>query len=254
MNTPVVPSMLAPAGASTSENVSVCAGMSVSLAVAVNVCGASSGVVAPACTSATAGAVFASVTVSVMAASVAATPSLTRTVNGWLPGPCDSLGVQVNTPVEPSMLAPAGASTSENVSVCAGRSASLADAVNVNAASSGIVAEAGTPDSTGAELTSFTVTVIGTSTLAIPSGRRTLRRRGPRSPLDVMLNPSVNGLALARSDASPPANPSETRTENVKLPGPCASLGVQANAPLIESMLAPTGAPASENRSGCGGW
>jgi hypothetical protein len=66
-----------------------------------------------------------------MAASALAVPSLTRTANGWLPGPCASVGVQVNTPVEPSMEAPAGAPTSENVSVFAGRSVSVAVAVNV---------------------------------------------------------------------------------------------------------------------------
>jgi hypothetical protein len=52
-------------------------------------------------------------------------------MNGYVPGPCASVGIQVNTPVVPSMDAPAGASTSENVSVFAGRSASVAVAVNV---------------------------------------------------------------------------------------------------------------------------
>jgi hypothetical protein len=82
VNTPVVPSMLAPAGAPTSENVSPCAGRSGSVAVAVNAYGACSGMVALAGTSAIAGARFASVTSSVIAASAFAVPSLTRTVNG----------------------------------------------------------------------------------------------------------------------------------------------------------------------------
>ena len=48
------------------------------------------------------------------------------------------------------MLAPVGAPTSENVSAWAGRSASVAVAVNVYGANSGTVAVGGTPASTGA--------------------------------------------------------------------------------------------------------
>ena len=48
-------------------------------------------------------------TVKLIAASVLVTPSLTRTVNGYTPGPCVSLGVHVNTPVAASMAkAPVG--------------------------------------------------------------------------------------------------------------------------------------------------
>jgi hypothetical protein len=57
-----VPSIVAPGGAPTSENVSVCAGTSLSVAVAVNVYGDSSGIVALAGTFAIAGAAFTSVT------------------------------------------------------------------------------------------------------------------------------------------------------------------------------------------------
>src|SRR5262245_24713255 len=99
---------------------------------------------------------FTSCTVRVIAASVFATASETRTVNEYTPGPCTSLGVQLNTPLEEPMLAPSGAPTSENVSVCPGTSASVALAVNPYATSSGIVAEPGTPDSTGAAFTSST--------------------------------------------------------------------------------------------------
>jgi hypothetical protein len=73
--------MVAPAGAPTSENVNVFAGRSGSVAVAVNVYGASSAIVAAAGTSAIAGAALASVTSSVVTASAFAVPSLTRTVN-----------------------------------------------------------------------------------------------------------------------------------------------------------------------------
>src|SRR6185436_5540269 len=147
-------SIAAPAGAPTSENVSVCAGVSLSVAVAVNVYGASSGTVAVAGTFASTGAVLPSMTVIEIGADELVTPSLTLTLNGYEPGPCASVGVQLNTPVEPSMVAPAGAPTNENVSVCAGRSASVAVAVNVYGASSGTVAEGGTPARTGATLAS----------------------------------------------------------------------------------------------------
>jgi hypothetical protein len=79
--------MPAPAGAPTSENVRVWAGRSLSVAVAVNVYGETSGIVAAAGTPARTGAAFTSLTVSVMAASEFTTPSLTRTVNGYEPGP-----------------------------------------------------------------------------------------------------------------------------------------------------------------------
>src|SRR6185369_10023564 len=117
--------------------------------------------VALAGTLAIAGAAFTSVTVSVIAASAFVTPSLTRTVNGYVPGPCASVGVQVNTPVVPSIAAPGGADTSENVSVCAGTSVSVAVAVNVYAESSGIVALAGTLAIVGEVFVSTTVSVIG---------------------------------------------------------------------------------------------
>src|SRR6266513_3070582 len=86
------------------------------------------------------GAALPSVTVSVIAASVFVTPSLTRTLNGNVPGPWASVGVQVNTPLVAPMLAPAGPLGSEKLSVCVGTSESVAVAVNVYAASSGIVA------------------------------------------------------------------------------------------------------------------
>src|SRR6185369_261783 len=123
--------MAAPGGALTSENVSACAGRSASVAVAVNVYAASSGIVADAGTFAITGAAFASVTVRLIEASEFAVPSLTRTVNGYVPGPCASVGVHENAPVLELMDAPVGAAISENVSVCAGRSASVALAVKV---------------------------------------------------------------------------------------------------------------------------
>src|SRR6185503_7826277 len=106
--------------------------------------------VAVAGTPASTGAAFVSVTVMLIGDDVLVTPSLTLTLNGYEPGPCASVGVQLNTPVEPSMLAPVGAPVSENDRVCAGRSASVDVAVNVYGASSGIVAVGGTPASTGA--------------------------------------------------------------------------------------------------------
>src|SRR6266516_5911910 len=130
--------------------------------------------VALAGTPASTGAALVSVTVRVIAASVLATPSETRTVNGYEAGPCASVGVHENTPLVAPMLAPAGPLTSENVSVCTGRSESVAVAVNVYAASSGIVAVAGTPANTGATFVLVTVSVMPASVFVTPSDTRTV--------------------------------------------------------------------------------
>src|SRR5712671_3915523 len=110
--------------------------MSLSVALAVNVYGANSSIVTKLGTPLNTGASLTSSTVIVIDASVWVTPSDTRTVNGYEPGPCASLGVQVNSPVIASMLAPVGAPTRLNVSVCAGMSLSVALAVNVYGANS----------------------------------------------------------------------------------------------------------------------
>src|SRR5262245_1815950 len=127
--------MAAPEGAPTRENVTVWAGVSASVAVAVNVYGTSSGMVTVAGTPPTTGARFTSFTwmeIVVVSASGGVPLSVTRTVAVKSPGPCDSVGVQVKTPVPGSIAAPAGApASSENVNDWAGRSASLAVAVNV---------------------------------------------------------------------------------------------------------------------------
>ena len=159
--------MLAPVGASTRLYVSVFAGMSKSVAVAVNVSSVSSSIVLSPIAAST-GAVLTSLTVTVISSSSLREPSLATTLSVKLPGPCASVGVHVNTPVVALMLAPVGASTRLYVSVFAGRSASVADAVNVNSlpsftALSLIVA------STGATFTSFTVTVISSSSVNTPS-------------------------------------------------------------------------------------
>jgi hypothetical protein len=62
--------------------VSACGGTSLSVALAVNVYGAVSGMLAVAGTPLSTGAALTSVTFSVIAASVFVTPSLTLTVNG----------------------------------------------------------------------------------------------------------------------------------------------------------------------------
>ena len=61
-----------------------------------------------------------------IAASVLATPSDTRTEKEYEPGPWSSPGVQVNAPVDESIDAPVGAPTREKVRVLAGRSGSVA--------------------------------------------------------------------------------------------------------------------------------
>src|SRR5947207_2053806 len=59
--------------------------------------------------------------------------SVTRMVARYEPGPCASVGVQVNTAVTGLMLAPFGAPMSRlKVSSCAGKSGSLALAVKIS--------------------------------------------------------------------------------------------------------------------------
>src|SRR5262245_9666997 len=103
-----------------------------------------------------------------------AVPSETWTLNEYTPSVMSSGGVHVNTPVDALMAAPAGAPSSENVSVLAGMSGSVAVAVNVSRLASWTVVRAGTPDRVGATLTSLTVMVIGASALATPSDTRTV--------------------------------------------------------------------------------
>ena len=95
----------------------------------------------------------------------------------------------------------------------AGRLASVAVAVKVRALPQATMSVGGTPASTGATFTSFTVMV--TCCWADRTG----------VPL------------------------SATLTVKVKLPGPCASVGVQENAPVAALMAAPTGAFTSEKAS-----
>src|SRR5436190_484516 len=103
------------------------------------------------------GATLTSATVSLIVALSLSDPSLTTTSKVYTPGPCASVGVQVKTPVVASMLAPVGAPLKLNVKVWAGRSGSVAEAVNVYGCSSSIVALAGTPLSTGGSFTAVTV-------------------------------------------------------------------------------------------------
>src|SRR5438046_7587220 len=108
------------------------------------------------------------------------------------------------------MLAPAGASGSRpKVRVLAGRSGSVTVFVTTNVLSSLIIWSAGTV-STGARFTSVTTTV--------------------------KLRESLEG-----------GEPSSvTRTVIKFVLGPCASVGVQVNRPLVALMLAPAGAPGSK--------
>jgi hypothetical protein len=71
-----------PVGAPLSEKLRVCVGISLSVALAVNVSDVSSTTLAVAGTPLSTGAALTSVTFSAIAASVFVTPSLTRTVNG----------------------------------------------------------------------------------------------------------------------------------------------------------------------------
>src|SRR6185295_13826490 len=129
--------------------------------------------------------------------------SVTRTVTGNVPA---AEGVQLKAPVEPLIVAPAGApASSEKVKVFAGTSASVAVAVKVTATPT-------VPDllpiaaNTGATFTSVTVIVI--AVLPLNAG----------VPLSVAV--IVTGY----------------------VPGPCASVGVQLKAPVPAPIVAPVAA------------
>jgi hypothetical protein len=173
-NAPVLALMLAPLGAPTSENVSGCAGTSLSVAVAVNVYAESSGIVALAGTFAITGAAFTSVTVSVIAASVFAVPSLTRTRERIVARPL-RLGRRPRERARARVDAGTRRAPDQRERQRLRRQvASVAVAVNVYAASSGIVALAGTFAIAGAVFVSVTVSVIAASVFATPSLTRTL--------------------------------------------------------------------------------
>jgi hypothetical protein len=150
-----VPSIVAPVGAPISENVSVCAGRSAVGRVAVNVYGASSGIVALAGTFAIAGAAFTSVTVSVIAASVFAcrrSPA-PRTDSCPAPAPRSASTRTHRSSRRSSRRRRADQRERQRLR---GQSLSVAVAVNVYGASSGIVALAGTSAIAGAAFASVT--------------------------------------------------------------------------------------------------
>jgi hypothetical protein len=154
---PVVGSIAALAGAPTSEYVSVFTGTSGSVADAVKL---SAKPHSPdwAGIAARTGARFTSLTVTVICSSsdnAGVPPSVTRTVKVYVPGPSVSVGVQLNVPDPAPIEAPAGAPTRPYVRVLAGKSASVAVAVNVRAVSS-LTFLSPIAASTGATFTSFT--------------------------------------------------------------------------------------------------
>src|SRR5439155_1237540 len=145
LKAPVEPLIVAPAGAPASnENVSVFAGTSPSVAVAVKVTGVPTvPVLFP--IAARTGAWFTSFTVIVIAAVplIAGEPlSVATMVTGYTPGPCASVGVQQKAPFPAPIVAPVAAgvpSVSDQVIVFAGISASEAVTVNDKFANSFVV-------------------------------------------------------------------------------------------------------------------
>ena len=102
--------MEAPAGPPTRLNASPFGGRSASVAVAVNVSRASSFTVLFPIAART-GATFTSLTVILTMVSPESTGvplSVATTLKVYVPGPCTSVGVQVNSPVLELMPAPAG--------------------------------------------------------------------------------------------------------------------------------------------------
>jgi hypothetical protein len=124
-----------------------------------------------------------------------------------------TVGVHAKTPVALPIEAPAGKPASkENVNPFAGTSASVAVAVNVTATPA-VVVLFPMGATTGATLTSFTVTM--------------------------MVSAALNGgspLSVARIVMG-------------KEPGPSVSVGVHENAPLRALMVAPAGAPGSRENA-----
>ncbi len=56
-------------------------------------------------------------------------------------------------------------------------------------------------------------------------------------------------VSVSRTVVPAPSGPSPTTTSKVCVPGPWASVGVQAKAPVSASIVAPAGSPASPNTS-----
>src|SRR4030067_505119 len=125
------------------------------------------------------GATLTSLTVTVMVSQTgSATPSLTQTSKVYSPGPCNSVGVQVKSPPA-VMAAPLGAPTRLKVRVWAGMSWSEAVAVKDNSNSS-LTVLLPMAASTGATLTSLTVTVMVSQTgSATPSLTQTSKVYSP---------------------------------------------------------------------------
>src|SRR5437773_1523524 len=132
--------------------------------------------------------------------------SLTRTVIRFVLGPCVSVGVQLNTPLAGLIVAPGGGLIKLKVSIFVlfGTSGSVAVIASVNRLPSGMLCVAMAANS-GALFTSLTTTV--------------------------KLLVSLNGATPL----------SVTRTVTTFVLGPCASLGVQVNTPVLAPMLAPAG-------------
>src|SRR5688572_2063188 len=146
------------------------------------------------------------ITVTVICSSAFDTPSDRRTVSSYVPAPCVAVGVQLNSPVLPLIVAPAGAFGRENVRTFAGSSASVAVAVNVSAF----------PQTTDLS---------------------------PTEPRTGAALASVMVIVTCRSPLSAGAPSSVARTANAYVAGPCASVGVQVKAPVAASIVAPAGPP-----------
>src|SRR5580765_3926228 len=189
-----------PVGPDTKAKLSVLAGRSESVAVAVALSAVCSAMVWVPGTVRT-GAVFTSVTITwklLVALRLGVPLSKTRTVTVLVLGPCASVGVQAMAPPAETVR-PVGPDTKAKPSVLAGRSESVAVALTLSAVCSAMVWVPGTVR-TGAVFTSVTITWKPLVALRL-------------------------GVPL-----------SKTRTVTVLVLGPCASVGVQAMAPPAETV------------------
>src|SRR5213594_4077949 len=183
------------------------------------------------------GALFACVTATVklLLSPNAGTPlSVTFTVITFVLGPCPAVGVHVSTPVVGLMLTPAGPDTRLNVSVLAGRSASVAVFVTTSVLNSAMVWSSGTV-STGALFASVTTTV--KLWLSLSAGTPLSLTftvitfvLGPWDSVGVHVSTPVVGLTLT------PAGP-DTRLNVSVLAGTSVSVAVFVTTSVLNSAM-----------------
>src|SRR5439155_1396294 len=231
LKAPVEPLIVAPAGAPASnENVSVFAGTSPSVAVAVKVTGVPTvPVLFP--IAARTGAWFTSFTVIVIAAVpfIAGDPlSVATMVTGYVPGPCASVGVQLKAPVEAPIVAP-GACASVGVQL----KAPVEELIVAPVA-------AGLPNVSDHVCTSPEFGSVAVTVNVSAASSFVVLFPGFVTTGGWLFEPTTMLIASKSFIAGLPLSVTRTVTGNVPL-----AVGVQLKAPVEPLIVAPAGAPAS---------